>query len=153
MYDLERFLQAQDGFDTYNQALREMRAGRKTSHWMWFIFPQVKGLGRSDVSVRYAIRSREEAEAYLADTTLGKRLREITAVVLSHRGEDIQMIMGGRIDAMKFRSSMTLFDAVSPSDIFAEALEAFFSGKRDPRTLQIIASASNELKKINVGRL
>lgn len=134
MANLNRFLQAQDDFNTYRQALQEMKAGRKTSHWVWFIFPQLKGLGRSYNSNYYGIESLKEAEDYLTDPVLEKRLREITSAVLSHRGDDIEVIMGGRIDAMKFRSSMTLFDAVCPGDIFSEALEEFFHGMRDSRT-------------------
>ena len=124
MANLNRFLQAQDDFDTYRQALQEMKAGRKNTHWMWFIFPQLKGLGRSYNSNYYGIESLKEAEEYLADSVLGKRLREITSAVLSHKGEDMEAVLGGRTDAMKFRSSMTLFDAVCPGDIFAEALPA-----------------------------
>lgn len=142
MADLNRFLHAQDDFGTYNQALREMKAGRKTTHWMWFIFPQLKGLGHSYNSIYYGIESLKEAEDYLADPVLGKRLREITSAVLSHKDDDILAIMGSRIDAMKFRSSMTLFDAVCPGDVFAEALEAFFGGRRDPRTLHSVGSGS-----------
>ena len=135
MANLNRFLQAQDDFDTYTQALREMKVGRKTSHWVWFVFPQLKGLGRSYQSNYYGIESLKEAEDYLADPVLGKRLREITSAVLSHKGDDINVIMGGRTDAMKFRSSMTLFDAVCPGDIFSKALEEFFGGKRDSLTV------------------
>ena len=142
MVDLSRFLHAQDDFGTYNQALQEMKAGRKTTHWMWFIFPQLKELGRSYNSIYYGIESLKEAEDYLADPVLGKRLREITSAVLSHKDDDILAIMGSRIDAKKFRSSMTLFDAVSHGDVFAEALEAFFGGQRDPRTLQSVGSGS-----------
>lgn len=142
MADLNRFLQAQDDFGTYGRALQEMKDGRKTTHWMWFIFPQIKGLGRSYNATYYAIQSLKEAEDYLADPVLGKRLREITSVVLSHKGEDILVVMGGRTDAKKFRSSMTLFDAVCPGDIFAEALDEFFSGKRDNRTLQSVGAGS-----------
>ena len=142
MADLNRFLHAQDDFGTYNQALQEMKAGRKTTHWMWFVFPQLKGLGRSCNSIYYGIESLKEAEDYLADPVLGKRLREITSAVLSHKDDDILAIMGSRIDAKKFRSSMTLFDAVCPGGVFAEALEVFFGGQRDPRTLHSVGSAS-----------
>ena len=142
MADLNRFLHAQDDFGTYNQALREMKAGRKTTHWMWFVFPQLKGLGHSYNSIYYGIESLKEAEDYLADPVLGKRLREITSAVLSHKDDDILVIMGSGIDAKKFRSSMTLFDLVCPGDVFAEALEAFFGGQRDRRTLQSVGSGS-----------
>ena len=142
MADLNRFLHAQDDFGTYSEALREMKAGRKTTHWMWFIFPQLKGLGRSYNSIYYGIESLKEADDYLADPVLGKRLREITSAVLSHKDDDILVIMGSGIDAKKFRSSMTLFDLVCPGDVFAEALEAFFGGQRDPRTLHSVGSGS-----------
>ena len=142
MADLNRFLQAQDDFGTYGRALQEMKDGRKTTHWMWFIFPQLKGLGRTDNSIYYGIESLKEAEDYLADPTLGKRLREITSAVLSHKGEDILVVIGGRTDVKKFRSSMTLFDLVSPDDIFAEVLEVFFSGQKDHRTLKTVGSGS-----------
>ena len=119
-----------------------MKAGRKTTHWMWFVFPQLKGLGHSYNSIYYGIESLKEAEDYLADPVLGKRLREITSAVLSHKDDEILAIMGSGIDAMKFRSSMTLFDLVCPGDVFAEALEAFFGGQRAPRTLQSVGSGS-----------
>lgn len=142
MADLNRFLQAQDDFGTYVLALQEMKVGRKITHWMWFIFPQLKGLGRTDNSIYYGIESLKEAEDYLADPTLGKRLREITSAVLSHKGEDILVVMGGRTDAKKFRSSMTLFDAVCPGEVFAEAIDSFFSGNRDSRTLELAGHSS-----------
>lgn len=142
MADLNRFLQAQDDFGTYGRALQEMKVGRKITHWMWFIFPQLKGLGRTDNSIYYGIESLKEAEDYLADPTLGKRLREITSAVLSHKGEDILVVMGGRTDAKKFRSSMTLFDAVCPGEVFAEAIDSFFSGNRDSRTLELAGHSS-----------
>ena len=116
--------------------------GNKETHWMWFIFPQIKGLGRSYNAAYYAIQSMEEAEAYLADPVLGKRLREITSTILSHKKDDIRTIMGGGIDTMKFRSSMTLFDLVCPGDIFEEALDTFLGGRRDQRTLQIVGAES-----------
>ena len=135
MADLNRFLQAQDDFGTYGRALQEMKVGRKITHWMWFIFPQLKGLGRTYNSIYYGIESLKEAEDYLADPTLGKRLREITSAVLSHKGEDILVVMGSRTDAKKLRSSMTLFDLVSPGDVFGEVLDSLYGGKRDPKTL------------------
>lgn len=142
MSNLNRFLQAQDDFGTYNRALQEMKAGRKTTHWMWFIFPQIKRLGHSYNSSYYGIESLKEAEDYLADPVLGKRLREITSAVLSHKGEDILVVMGGRTDAKKFRSSMTLFDAVCPGEVFAEAIDSFFSGNRDSQTLELAGHSS-----------
>ena len=136
MEGLERFLDGQRfGYDT---ALAEMVKGRKMNHWIWYIFPQIKGLGHSPNAQFYGIRDLDEAREYLAHPVLGQRLREITNAVLSHKGEDIYEIMGSSIDALKFRSSMTLFDLVSPDDIFADALDVFYAGQRDPRTIELV---------------
>ena len=133
MERIERFLDGQRfGYET---ALAEMVNGRKMNHWIWYIFPQIKGLGHSPNAQFYGIRDLDEAREYLAHPVLGQRLREITNAVLTRKGEDIYEIMGSSIDALKLRSSMTLFDLVSPNDIFAEALDAFYSGQRDPRTI------------------
>ena len=133
--DLNRFCEALDF--AYELALGEMRAGRKRSHWIWYVFPQVKGLGRSYNARYYALDGVEEARQFLNDEELGGRLREITEVVLEHRGIDVEDLMNGEIDAFKLRSSMTLFDLVSPNDIFAQVLEAFFDGNRCEHTLEI----------------
>ena len=136
MEGLERFLGGQRfGYET---ALAEMVSGRKMNHWIWYIFPQIKGLGHSPNAQFYGIRDLDEAREYLAHPVLGQRLREITNAVLTHKGEDIYEIMGSSIDALKFRSSMTLFDLVSPDDIFAEAMDAFYSGQRCPRTVELV---------------
>lgn len=136
MEELERFLDGQRfGYET---ALAEMVKGRKSNHWIWYIFPQIKGLGHSPNAQFYGIRDLDEAREYLAHPVLGQRLREITNAVLTHKGEDIYEIMGSIIDALKLKSSMTLFDLVSPDDIFAEALDAFYSGQRDPRTIELV---------------
>jgi uncharacterized protein (DUF1810 family) len=132
IYNLARFHEAQNR--AYQTALYEIREGYKWSHWMWFIFPQIKGLGQSYASRFYAISSVDEAKAYLEDVVLGYRLREISAELLKHSGKNIDSILGG-IDSMKLKSSMTLFDAVSPDDVFAEVLNAFFDGERDRNTL------------------
>lgn len=136
-FDLARFVTAQDGI--HRQALAELRAGRKTGHWMWFVFPQLAGLGLSPTSIFYAIRSAGEARAYLAHQLLGPRLEECTAAMLAHRGRRADEILGA-VDALKFRSSMTLFDAVAPTGPFGEALDAFYGGARDPRTLELLAA-------------
>src|SRR5438876_5495861 len=107
-YDLERFVTAQNAGGTYERAIEELRRGRKTSHWMWFVFPQIAGLGQSPISRRFAIRSLDEARAYLAHPVLGPRLRDSTQAVLQHKGKAANDIFGG-IDAIKLRSSMTLF--------------------------------------------
>lgn len=136
MDELQRFLDGQRfGYET---ALKEMIAGEKRNHWIWYIFPQIKGLGHSPNSHLYGVKDLDEAKAYLAHPVLGARFREITNVVLTHADKDIHTIMGSRLDAMKFKSSMTLFDAASPWDIFEKALEVFFGGNRDKRTQDII---------------
>jgi uncharacterized protein (DUF1810 family) len=138
---LDRFVAAQR--DTYPRALGELIAGRKTSHWMWFVFPQIAGLGRSDMAVRYAIRDLAEARGYLAHPLLGARLREAAAAVLSHAGaRSAEAILGG-IDAVKFRSSMTLFEAAAEGEgeaVFTECLAAFYGGVRDPETMRLIGA-------------
>lgn len=142
MDNLQRFLDGQR--DGYDAALKEMRAGEKCSHWIWYVFPQMKGLGHSPNAQFYGIVDLEEARAYLAHPVLGTRLREITQEVLRHADRDIVSIMGWEIDARKFKSSMTLFDAVSPNDIFTQALEVFFAGSRDRRTLAALSDRSSD---------
>lgn len=134
-FDLARFVAAQD--DCYAQALAELCAGRKASHWMWFVFPQFDGLGFSAMSRRYAIRSLDEARAYLDHELLGARLLECTAAVNRLEGRSAHAIFGSP-DDMKFRSSMTLFElAAGPGSPFAAALDKYFAGGRDPRTLEL----------------
>ncbi|MDE5446928.1 DUF1810 family protein [Bradyrhizobium sp. CSA207] len=134
-FNLNRFVQAQN--PVYSRVIGELSRGRKQSHWMWFIFPQIAGLGLSAMSQRYAIGTREEAEAYLAHPVLGTRLVECTGLVLAVQGRTIHAILGAPDDA-KFRSSMTLFGAVSDQPIFSQALERYFSGERDGATLEIL---------------
>jgi uncharacterized protein (DUF1810 family) len=133
--DLQRFVDAQA--PVYEQARAELAAGRKRTHWMWFVFPQIRGLGRSAMAQRYAIASREEAAAYLAHPVLGARLRECSALVLSAHGPAIDDILGPP-DDLKFKSCMTLFDAVAPAGetLFAQCLQRFFGGVRDAATLE-----------------
>jgi uncharacterized protein (DUF1810 family) len=131
-FDLQRFADAQDGI--YDRVIAELRAGRKTSHWMWFVFPQVAGLGRSPTAVRYAISGSEEARAYLAHPVLGPRLRECAGILLGHSGSSAFDIFGG-IDAMKLHSSMTLFALVSRDPLFQAVLDRYFEGRLDPATL------------------
>jgi uncharacterized protein (DUF1810 family) len=136
-YDLERFLTAQEG--VYEQACAELRAGRKQSHWMWFIFPQLRGLGSSEMAERYAISSLEEAHAYLEHPVLGQRLRDSTAIVVRLEGRTAEEIFGYP-DYLKFHSSMTLFaqaSTISEEDlIFSQALDKYFSGKEDAATIE-----------------
>jgi uncharacterized protein (DUF1810 family) len=132
-FDLERFVRAQDG-GVYEQALRELRNGEKRSHWMWFVFPQVAGLGRSPMAQRYAISGLAEAHAYLAHPVLGPRLVEASQALLELSGRDPVRVLGST-DAMKLRSSMTLFEAAAPDErVFGEVLERYFGGERDDAT-------------------
>ncbi|HEY1660307.1 MAG TPA: DUF1810 domain-containing protein [Candidatus Sulfotelmatobacter sp.] len=132
-YNLNRFVQGQN--PVYEQVLSELKNGAKASHWMWFIFPQIKGLGHSSISIEYAIASLDEARAYLNHPVLGPRLKECTHLVLSTQGRSIKQIFGNP-DDMKFRSSVTLFAQVSPDeDIFAAALTKYFGGAPDQLTL------------------
>ena len=135
--DLHRFLAAQ--VDSYERALAELERGRKESHWMWFVFPQLAGLGHSAMSRRYAIASAQEARRYLAHSLLGSRLVECTSAVLAHRHRPIDAILGS-VDALKFRSSMTLFEAVAgaPEQCFGDALRAFYDGEPDSATLRLL---------------
>jgi uncharacterized protein (DUF1810 family) len=135
---LERFVDAQQGI--YTQALAELRDGRKRSHWMWFVFPQIAGLGRSETARFYAIADLAEARAYLAHPLLGLRLGEATEAVLAHAGQTPETIFGG-IDAVKLRSSMTLFEAAAgvSETRFGAVLDRFYDGVRDTATLQRLA--------------
>lgn len=133
-HDLQRFLDAQDSGGTYEQALAELRAGHKTSHWMWFVFPQLAGLGQSAMSQRYAIASLGEARAYLDHSVLGPRLRECAAALLAHQGKSAREILG-EIDAVKLRSSITLFARAAPAEAaFQQVLDRYFEGEPDPAT-------------------
>jgi uncharacterized protein (DUF1810 family) len=134
-HDLQRFVEAQ--FAIYPQVIEELCAGRKRNHWMWFVFPQIIGLGSSVMAQRYAIRSKGEAEAYLAHKILGSRLLECTRLVMAANERSIAAILGSP-DDVKFRSSMTLFDAVSQHEIFAEAIGMFYAEDRDSATLDVL---------------
>jgi uncharacterized protein (DUF1810 family) len=133
---LQRFLDAQQ--HDYATALAEIKAGRKRSHWMWYVFPQIQGLGFSETSRYYAIKNKEEAKAYLAHPVLGRRLEEISAALLQAKPDDAAEIFG-RPDDLKLKSSMTLFAAVAGSDsVFDRVLNKFFDGKKDERTLALM---------------
>ena len=134
--DLERVVAAQE--DTYDRALAELRAGRKTSHWMWWIFPQVAGLGMSGTSRAYAVADLAEARAYLGHDVLGPRLRECCRALLALEDVSATRVLG-EIDAMKLRSSMTLFAVVDPAEpAFTDVLDRFYDGERDERTVQLL---------------
>jgi len=131
-YYLERFVTAQSA--TYDRALDELRRGNKTGHWMWFIFPQIAGLGLSDMAQLYAIASLDEARAYLRHPVLGPRLRTCASVIGETTGRTAEQIFGD-IDGMKLRSSMTLFHRAAPDDdVFATVLQRYFDGEPDPAT-------------------
>lgn len=136
-YNLQRFVAAQSG-GVYEQALAELRAGLKTSHWMWFIFPQLAGLGRSATAMRYAISGMDEARAYARHPVLGPRLREAGAAVLDAPAPTAADLLGG-IDATKLRSCMTLFELADPEEaVYGRVLDRYYAGERDHATLDLV---------------
>jgi len=136
-FNLNRFRTAQA--DVIDQALAELRAGRKESHWMWFVFPQIDGLGFSAMTQTYALSGLAEARAYLADPELGHRLRACTEALLAHAGHSVESILGG-VDAMKLRSCLTLFREAAPHDqLFQRGLDVLFGGEADEATLARLA--------------
>lgn len=138
-FDLQRFVSAQDRI--YADVLAELRNGHKRTHWMWFIFPQIQGLGFSSTTQYYAIKSAEEARAYLDHPVLGKRLLECTQAVLSVQNRSASAIFGSP-DDMKLKSSMTLFDAIAqPGSAFAQVLDRYYQGQRDRKTLDILGGS------------
>lgn len=138
VFGLERFVSAQDDGGTFDRAMSELRSGRKSSHWMWFVFPQVAGLGHRSLSRTYAISGLEEARAYLEHPVLGARLRLAAEVVLAVPDRTAEQVFGG-IDAKKLRSSMTLFLRAAPDDdVFRRVLDRFFDGVADPTTDRLL---------------
>ena len=137
-YDLKRFVAAQDAGGTYRQAVAELRRGRKASHWMWFVFPQIAGLGYSPASRTYAISSLDEARAYLAHPVLGTRLIECATILARVPGRSAEQILG-EVDALKLRSCITLFMHAAPGEpVFGQVLDRYFDGIPDPATEQRI---------------
>ena len=142
MDNLKRFTEAQ--YRDYEQALKEIKNGRKESHWIWYIFPQLRGLGRSYMSDYYGIRDLEEAKAFLQDPYLGKNLKEISEALLNLDNDNATRIMG-RPDDMKLKSSMTLFACADPENtVFEKVLEKFYNGHKDGRTLKMLSKESRE---------
>ena len=139
--DINRFIEAQNVpyFSGYKQALEEVKNGKKTNHWIWYIFPQLRCLGRSSTAIYYGIADKSEAQRYLADAVLGQRLREISAALLAHTDKRAEEILGVT-DAIKVRSCMTMFDFLSPNDIFGEVLDSFYSGERCEITLKVMTA-------------
>ena len=142
MNNLQRFLDAQK--DNYFMALREMKEGSKQTHWMWYIFPILKGQGHSNMARKYWLDGQEEAKAFLAHPVLGKRLRDITEAVSTHPEKSIQSIMSSGTDTWKFHVCMTIFDALSPNDVFAKAIDTFYNGQRDKRTLDLLSDQHHQ---------
>lgn len=138
-FDIERFVRAQDD-GVFEQALAEIRTGRKRSHWIWFVFPQVRGLGRSPMAEHYGIASREELDAYVNHPLLRARLLEISHALLELPGNDPVAVLGD-IDALKVRSSMTLFELTGADHVFGAVLDKYYDGSRDELTLRIVNEA------------
>ena len=134
-YNLQRFVKAQ-GTD-YETALSEIKKGRKHSHWIWYVFPQFKEFAHSRIADYYGIEDRGEAEAYLKHPILEQRIREMSEALMLHKGKDVKDIIG-ELDAGKVRSCMTMFDYLSPNDVFGQVLDVFYGGKRGGRTLNVL---------------
>ncbi len=148
-FDLARFTTAQEG--VYNRALTEIRGGDKRSHWMWFIFPQIDGLGFSATAKHYAIKSRDEARQYLAHAVLGARLRECAEAVLAVEGRSALEIFGSP-DNLKLKSCVTLFEAVAGEDaVFGKVLDKYYNGERDTKTLAILAAMKEGPERMQTG--
>lgn len=147
--DIERFVEAQKSpWSGYEQALSEVRNGCKTSHWIWYIFPQFREFAHSRTAYYYGIEDADEARRYLEHPVLGARIREISEVLLAHEGKSAYDIFGS-IDERKVRSSMTMFDYLAPNDVFARVLDAFYGGVRGGRTLEVLARSEVEIKESN----
>ena len=145
-YDMERFIKAQDsGWATYSEALSEIKEGHKQGHWIWYVFPQIKGLGHSQNSEFYGISGKDEAKAYLEHPVLGKRLRDITKALLECLNPSAYNILGFP-DVLKVQSCMTLFDLVSPNDIFNDVLDKYYEGKRCVKTIKRLGFREEKLK-------
>ena len=134
-YNIQRFVEAQES--DYKVALSEIKKGRKRSHWIWYVFPQFKEFAHSRIADYYGIEDKGEAEAYLQHPILGQRIREISEALLLHNGKDVKDIFG-ELDAGKVRSCMTMFDYLSPNDVFGQVLDVFYGGKRGGRTLKVL---------------
>ena len=134
-HNLQRFVEAQES--DYETALSEIKKGRKRSHWIWYVFPQFIEFAHSRIADYYGIEDKGEAEAYLQHPILGQRIREISEALLLHKGKDVKDILG-ELDAGKVRSCMTMFDYLSPNDVFGQVLDTFYGGKRGGRTLKVL---------------
>jgi len=139
-FNLQRFISAQDA--VYDDVIRELTQGRKQSHWMWFIFPQFAGLGRSETAMHFSLASEAEAQAYIEHPVLGRRLKECAEIILHLENTSAEDIFG-QLDALKLRSSMTLFDKLQSGSVFSSVLDQYFHGQRDQKTLALLASPSS----------
>ena len=144
-HSLDRFVDAQERM--YEMALAEVKSGKKLSHWIWYIFPQLRALGRSTTAIYYGIADLDEAQRLLQHPLLGERLREISAVLLEHSGKAARQILGD-IDSLKARSCMTLFDYLEPEGVFCKVLEAFYGGERDVLTLNEIEKYKHKTEEL-----
>ena len=143
--DLSRFVQAQDElFCDYIQALKEVQEGYKYTHWIWYIFPQLRALGHSRRARYFGIADMDEAVRYMVHPVLSTRLREISGALLEHKGKKTALDIFGEIDAVKVRSSMTLFDAVCPNDVFSEVLNGFYDGQKDNLTVELLLARDKD---------
>lgn len=147
--DINRFVEAHEApyYGSYGHALREIQAGRKQTHWIWYIFPQLRALGRSSTAFYYGIADLDEAQRLLQHPLLGERLREISAALLEHSGKTARQILGD-IDSLKLRSCMTLFDYLEPEGVFCKVLEAFYGGERDVLTLNEIEKYKHKTEEL-----
>lgn len=144
---LERFIEAQE--NSYEEALKEIKNGRKETHWMWYVFPQISGLGMTYISNYYSIKSIEEAEEYLKNKQLRTNLEEITKELLKLKTNDSEQVLGP-IDSLKLKSSMTLFDSIEPDTIYNLVLQKYYNGEKDNKTLEILSKMTKE--KVNIKR-
>lgn len=145
--DITRFLEAQNApyYGSYQQALLEVKNGKKTTHWIWYIFPQLRCLGRSITALYYGVADRAEAKRYIEHPILCERLREITEALLTHKGRDVSEIFGD-LDAVKVRSSMTMFDSLSANDLFGDVLDVFYNGERCALTQKALLQERNNFE-------
>ena len=135
---LHRYIEEQERYGQFSLALQEVQNGNKLSHWMWFVFPQIKGLGRSYNAQKFAVQSKEEAMAYYSHPILGERLKLVTQAILAHNDKEIISILNAQIDVLKLKSCMTLFESVTHYAMFTEVLDVFYNGKKCEKTLRLL---------------
>ena len=136
--DLHRYIEVQERYGQFSLALQEIQNGNKLSHWMWFVFPQIKGLGRSYNAQKFAIQSTEEAMAYYSHPILGERLKLVTQAILAHSDKEIISVLNAHIDVLKLKSCMTLFESLTHDALFTQVLDVFYNGKKCEKTLRLL---------------